>query len=396
MTDKQEIVTSRIISIALLQYSMLIPAMNYIDSSILVAITGSILLLILLFTNHSFTISLPVFCVGLLLTLLLLLKALIGHADLKTLFYIFLLVFPTLMLYLFPYDSEEILRFSIKLSRIAFVVLFWIPFSSQFYSSYMRFGYGMLPIVLFVYINLVHYHKDEPNYKGGKTVELVADLGIFFAGCIEILFFGSRGAVFAIILFVGLDRIVYSKERVIINSLFILTAAFAYLNIGRIFAFFDVVLNRFHISSYSIMKFERQLERGFAAASSSRNIIYANSIELIKKAPFLGNPISVDESGGAYVHNLFLQVAQDMGIVVMFMLVVFVLYSIVQIGKKLNSKSDRLFVLTLFSISIGRLMFSSTIWRRPEFWMLVCFVVNIKRIANKHKSNDGHIKNHYT
>ena len=28
---------------------------------------------------------------------------------------------------------------------------------------------------------------------------------------------------------------------------------------------------------------------------------------------------------------------------------------------------------------VGRLLFSSTLWRRPEFWLLVCMILTLKR-----------------
>ena len=152
-----------------------------------------------------------------------------------------------------------------------------------------------------------------------------------------------------------------------------------YINITKIFSLVDLILNNVGIKSYAIMKFERQITRGFAAASSSRDSIYVEALRLIQKSPILGNTMSLDEEGGNYVHNVFLQVGQDLGVIALFVLVIFIVYALVQIGSKKKSVENRLIILALFSISIGRLMFSSTIWRRPEFWMLVCFVLNLKR-----------------
>ena len=385
--NKQQQITSRLLGISLLQYSFLIPLMRFINSSMLVAITSVILFLILLWVNRSFVISFPVFSVGLGVFVIVLFKMVIGHADFSTLYYILLFVFPVLCMFIYPYSLEEMLYCSCKLSKLSFCVLFWIPFFSYFYTSYMRFGYGMLTVVVFTYIDFAYLQKKGENsnvvlvYRINKLISFV----ILLVGSVEILFFGSRGATFALILFVALDRIFYNKRRVLLNSFCVLLAIVSYIYIDKIFHLIDIILQALGVFSYAVMKFERQLSRGFAAASSSRDTLYMNSIEMIKKSPFWGNPISIDEEGGDYVHNIFLQVAQDLGILMLIVLVCFVLYSIYQIANEKNLKSDRLIILSLFSISIGRLMFSSTIWRRPEFWMLICIIINLKSLNRSNR-----------
>ena len=381
--NKQQQITSRLLGISLLQYSFLIPLMRFINSSMLVAITSITLFFILLWVNRSFAISFPVFSVGMGVFVIILLKMAIGHADFSTLYYILLFVFPVLCMFIYPYSLEEMLYCSCKLSKISFCVLFWIPFFSYFYTSYMRFGYGMLTVVVFTYIDFAYLQKKRENANAllVHKIEKLISLVILLVGSVEILFFGSRGATFALILFVALDRIFYNKKRILLNSFFILLAIVSYIYIDKIFHLIDIILQALGVFSYAIMKFERQLSRGFAAASSSRDTLYMNSIEMINKSPFLGNPISIDEEGGDYVHNIFLQVAQDLGIVMLFVLVCFILYCLYQISNEKNLIYDRLIILSLFSISIGRLMFSSTIWRRPEFWMLICIIVNLKSFS---------------
>ena len=45
---------------------------------------------------------------------------------------------------------------------------------------------------------------------------------------------------------------------------------------------------------------------------------------------------------------------------------------IISVFNNKTEYSTRVVFAIFFSISIGRLMFSSVLWERPEFWMLIC------------------------
>ena len=341
----KEKITARLLAFSLLQYSLFIPLVRFVSFSILVAFISIIILVVLVLVNRSPVVSLPVSLLGVGLFLVILFKMLIGHAEFNTLFFVCIFVFPTLLTYLYPYDSEELLRYLIILSKIAFFVLVWIPFFSSFYRvyvSYMRFGYGMLPVVIFAYIDLLRNNDDKSNVKNRKWKRIVLDIIIIIVGFTEIFVFGSRGATFALIIFFAIDRVVYNQKRIVLNLFVFSGALLMYINITKIFSLVDLILNNVGIKSYAIMKFERQITRGFAAASSSRDSIYVEALRLIQKSPILGNTMSLDEEGGNYVHNVFLQVGQDLGVIALFVLVIFIVYALVQIGSKKKSVENRL------------------------------------------------------
>ena len=103
--------------------------------------------------------------------------------------------------------------------------------------------------------------------------------------------------------------------------------------------------------------------------------MYSKALEKIKLSPWIGNPMSLDETGGEYAHNLFLQVGEDLGVIAIIVLVFFLLYALYKIVTEKYTFEERMLIAVLFSTSIGRLLFSSTLWRRPEFWMLVSYVL---------------------
>lgn len=275
---------------------------------------------------------------------------------------------------MFSFDIKSFMEYSVIMSRITFVVLAWVPFVKSFY-SYMRFGYGMLPVVVFAYIDLFYFKRKNNTQldKNKKYISIFIDIVLIIVGAIEVVLFGPRGATFALILLFVLDRFVLNKENFVANALIIVSSALIVLNLGKILSLINEFLSDINMSSYAIMKYEKQLNNGIAAASSGRDKIYGWALDSIEQSPIIGNPISVDE----YVHNLFLQVFQDLGIVGFIFIIGFTLYCIYMIGSKKFDKNDRLAILALFSLAYGRLMFSSVVWRRPEFWMLLGFVVCI-------------------
>ena len=148
-----------------------------------------------------------------------------------------------------------------------------------------------------------------------------------------------------------------------------------YFNLEFVFNILESIASRFGIFSYSLFKFKRQLLYGFEDASSGRNELYSSAIEQIMQYPLFGGEIKTDV---LYFHNVFLQVGADFGIFAIGVIVVFLSYVVYLLGMKKSNKEEKLLLLILFSISFGRLMFSSSIWLRPEFWMLVFFVASIK------------------
>ncbi len=364
----------RLLALFLFQYSILIPAMRFISPTILVALTSIIILACLFITNASFKFSGPIIISCVVIIFIFLFKTIIGHIQFSLLLSLCSFIFPVLFMCMFSFDIKSFMEYSVIMSRITFVVLAWVPFVKSFY-SYMRFGYGMLPVVVFAYIDLFYFKRKNNTQldKNKKYISIFIDIVLIIVGAIEVVLFGPRGATFALILLFVLDRFVLNKENFVANALIIVSSALIVLNLGKILSLINEFLSDINMSSYAIMKYEKQLNNGIAAASSGRDKIYGWALDSIEQSPIIGNPISVDE----YVHNLFLQVFQDLGIVGFIFIIGFTLYCIYMIGSKKFDKNDRLAILALFSLAYGRLMFSSVVWRRPEFWMLLGFVVCI-------------------
>lgn len=363
---------AKICTLFLMQYTLLIPLMAYISPRLLVAICGMLLLCCLVIKNGT-RVNKNVCLFYYLFILVILLKVAVSDSDLSIIGWIFVYTAPPVFVMVYGIDCETFIRYSIKLSKLAFFLICWLPFTSAY--EYMRFGYGMVPIVIFCYLDVVYYLPKEDKKQH------IFDIVVMILGGVEILIYGARGSLLTIILFLLLERFVvgraFSAKNIILLALGLLT----WWKIVPIIDYFEKLSKKIGIYSYSITKFKMQVAKGLAYASSGRDELYEQAIERIKAHPLLGNEIVLDESGGRYVHNLFLQVGVDMGIVFAATLTIFLIYVLYKMGSKKNLMDERVVLCVFFSISVGRLLISSTIWRRPEFWMLVSLCLTMKSNA---------------
>lgn len=359
----------RICALFLMQYTILIPLMGYISPMVLVSAFG-ILLILSLFVKNGLVIDTSILLFYFAFMLFFLIKIAISESSFSVILRLIVYTAPSALIMVYGFDYKEFIHFCTKLSRLSFLLIFWSPFTSSY--AYMRFGYGMVPVVIFCYLDLMYYRPQKGRWSR------LADIAIVVIGTTEILIYGARGAFFTTVLF-------FCLERFVVNKLF--TTGNVALTIGAVALYFEIVpllelLERLSIQigiySYSIAKFRMQIQRGIIAASSGRDKLYAQAFEKMRKHPFIGNEIMLDESGGDYAHNLFLQVGEDLGVIALAVVVAFVIWVLYRMSRKKSAFEEKIILCVLFSVSIGRLMFSSTLWRRPEFWMLVFFSITMR------------------
>ncbi|MCI8995787.1 MAG: O-antigen ligase family protein [Lachnospiraceae bacterium] len=372
--DRHEKINSKLIALFLYQYSLLIPIMKYLNPTILVSISGIIIVVILFLYNNRSPINLKVIFALCIITLCLAMNILLAHARLYGIFTFLAILFPVSLMFVFPFDNRMFIHTCCTLATLNFFVLCFIPFLGEY--EYMRFGYGMLLSAVFFYIRLVYGDKLHINKKRQNKV---GDALLLLASLSEMGIYGARGALLSFGLLFMIDWFIINKHRIFRNGLFLITVIFIYTQIGNILTIIELMLQRLGIFSYAIKKFRMQFESGIFAASSGRTKLYKAAIDKIIDHPWLGNGLDVAEKDGLYVHNLFLQVGQDFGIPAMLFLIIFLILILSYINSKKVSLEVKIVYEVLFAISIGRLMVSSVLWRRPEFWMLVFLYLTKKR-----------------
>lgn len=365
------------------QYSLFMPLMHYVDAMYIVVAVSIIILIASVVINH-FRLYMNKNCVLFLLTMLIILlcKILVQGGGFSVILFFLAIACPGVFLVSMDFDKDEFLKFCYTLAIINFIVNCWTPFLTKGY-AYMRFGYGMVPSVMFSYIYLLR-NREIIGLK--KYISLV----VFGGALLEILVFGARGSFFSAILFVSVSIILVEK-KVIKSTLFLASIGITYYSLPFLLDYLLSVVRSKGRFSYSLLKFKMQLTQGFSETSSGRDHIYRDALEKIRNNPILGNPFNKSISD-SYAHNLFLQIALDLGVIALFIFIIFLIYSLYLLITKKNTTSNKLILNCFLTSALGRLMFSSTLWRRPEFWLYVGFVIAISNKENRIIKSDDDIK----
>lgn len=379
LTEKNAVIAALFI----FQYSILIPLMNYVSSSVLVGISGIALFLAAFAINRKIEIDLRTGIVLVVLTIAFLLKTLFTKTEVSILVEFLMIAVPPVLIFSYSFCPKTFLTCSYKLAFINFAVLCLTPFIGP-KVAYMRFGYGMLLTVIFIYLQL--FHKDASgnrayfvlNFKRRKLLLWP----VFIASALEMVIFGSRGALLAFVVFVLIHRFLISRKNAAWKLLLFGLLILLVLNLEYIVGLLISIAEDLGVQSYALRKYEYQLKFGLEEASSGRAGLYESALLSIKEYPFFGAPLVKYEDGTMYAHNLFLQVGRDFGVFALVLCAIFVAYCIYLMFAKKVKQDTKLIISAVFCISVMRLMVSSNVWERPEFWVLLCIVFRYKTLPS--------------
>ena len=221
----------------------------------------------------------------------------------------------------------------------------------------MRFGYGLLPSAMAF---LLFYYKESKIYYLGL-------LGFCF---VLLMAWGSRGALLAILLFFFVYLLRNKNWVMLLLGLLLVVLLW-----GLLMQIMEEVV--YFVSDLTgARKIEGILnmvsgETDLMESSSGREALYRHAIQLFLQEPFgtgVGYWAYDPAMSGLYPHNIFLQVATELGIFGLLALLAILAVTIVRLVRM--DRDSFLFWGMLFSITYGRLMVSSTLWERPEVWLL--------------------------
>lgn len=272
------------------------------------------------------------------------------------------------------FSNTSFLCYGYKVAWINFLLLFIFPFTSYYGTTdvtinYMRFGYAILPSVIFSFLFVIKSKK--------KYFAIILFIGSF----IEMLVFGARGASFTFLLFVVLYFLLPTGISIRKRLLFIILTLPLLIFLPYIAEAIIKLSDHLNISSYTINKFTRMLEgETIQEVSSGRDFIYKTAIDRIEKFPLFGSPFNsaYKDLGIDYYHNFFLDLIVNFGIPIFLIMTFVYLYFLINIFR-FGAESIRIVALILISISLGRLLVSSDIWSRPEFWLMMGYIINFNK-----------------
>lgn len=225
----------------------------------------------------------------------------------------------------------------------------------------MRFGYGLLPSSMaFLFFFFI---ESKPKTK-------FIYLASFFLSFVMLMAWGSRGALLAIMLFFFIYLLKNKNWVLLFISLLLVILLWGFLMdiMEEIVSFVSEITGAKKIESIlKVVSGEVEL----MDSSSGRDVLYERSLKLFFENPF-GNGVGYwatdSVMNGLYPHNIFLQVASELGIIGLLTLLILTGFSVVRITRL--KRDAFLFWAMLFSITYARLFVSSNFWERPEFWLL--------------------------
>lgn len=376
---KLEKVNGKIVALFLFQYSLLIPLMSYINPSVLVATMGLILSVVYIYLNVNNRINNNNIIFLLFLTIIVVIKSLSPAQDYYLIFYFFTIVYPVFLIFFYKFDSLDFFNMGYKLAFLNILINFINPFTTNY--EYMRFGYGMVLTPIFVFIKHVYFSNGKSFF-----IKLL-NIFVILISCIEIIVYGARGASLILLFFFLMVVFWLNKKYGLLKFVFFTLMIIFYYNINFILNLLNKLTNSIGVNSYALYKFKLQLDEGVIIASSGRNLLYEESIKKISDKLFFGN--SIQTNTDLYVHNIFLQILQDLGIFALISLLLFLFILLLKIRSENYSKEDKLVIVVFLSLAMGRLIISSIYWKRPEFWMLICtglLFLKIKKVRHIYSS----------
>lgn len=264
-----------------------------------------------------------------------------------------------------------------KLSYIVFIfglligILVFLGRTSVGAYSMSLSYYMLLPTILFL---------DELMDKFSLKLLVLAGVSLLI-----ILALGSRGAILCVLVFAFLKFIRPNSKRTYKRAL----GHFSILGAGVVALIF---LENILISLYTFLQ-------GFGINSrtlilllreniylSGRDRIYENVLSEILGNPILGIGIAGDTRiiGNSYVHNFFIEVVGNFGVVLGSILSITVLLLIIKYLLTKDTLKYNLFIIWL-SLGFVHLMFSSSYLIDLKFWIFFGLLINFNKVVAKRK-----------
>ncbi len=206
------------------------------------------------------------------------------------------------------------------------------------------------------------------------------DLVLSILGSLLLIFYGTRGPVLCLSIFVFIIIMFYMRRG--INRFFVIA-------LGTIIAFLiyfyntSVLLFLISISSkigLSTRVFDSIMNNVFFSTETRDPIIKA-VLNGIKEKPLLGYGLAGDRLlVNVYSHNIVLEFIVSFGIIIGSVLLMILVYFIINGLRKSNSANERFLLLLLICTNgILKLMMSGTYLREPYFFLLIGLCVGINR-----------------
>ncbi|SHE81922.1 O-antigen ligase like membrane protein [Caloramator proteoclasticus DSM 10124] len=272
-----------------------------------------------------------------------------------------------------------VFKYLVVISAVLSFKILNINFINLDYGQWMGFSYNMLAGISASIICLTSI-KIEKVYKLISFWVLISYGYIYFN-------YASRGVILALL--IQITGMIYLKieknikYRKIIFFIGLLMLVFIYLNMEQILMNLNNFLSTNNIKFYAIDKAVMYLNQN--DISNGRMYLWNEAIRAILQAPITGNGIAYFESVyGTYVHNLFIQLLYEGGVVffTIFSLLIFYPIKILLFDNEVEYL-EKIFFIFLITNSIVQLFFSNTLWRVQQFWFYIGYTISFFIIKHR-------------
>lgn len=256
-------------------------------------------------------------------------------------------------------DYEKFLRYVSIIAFVVGVIYLIDPFNGYKWSGdYMYLGYNVMLPALAGALILLHKYKKRIVFP------------FIIAIVLEIVIYTNKGAALTAITVLTVLYILFSDhssgviKRILVIT-FILIIALVFKE--KLFLMLISLANKLGVSSYSLQSAQMLLRQN--NFFDSRTEIWNVALGYIKNNALFGYGIGYFQaSTGGYVHNLFLDIALSSGIIVLFLFVFVLIYSIKKIifMKDIQKRQLLIFLMLLWLVP---LQISLTLWSVMPFWL---------------------------
>ncbi len=275
----------------------------------------------------------------------------------------------------FAFEEASLFRAFVGMGVLNFLAIGLSPFVSFLSSmNYMRFGYALIPSALMFLFAL--YGADSIARKLAWVALSALSLGLT-------LVYGSRGVLIVIFMFFLLVFVFSKRIGKVLKAVVLMggpLSLYMALKSGVLLRVVDFVSGTLGVQTYSLSKIQMMMSMGLAVASSGRDIIYYQLVQLIRTSPLFGFGIGSAQFYVRYTaHNIVLQILVESGVAgLLLWLVVWArpAWEYVRLSKDREGAGYFEVATLLLAVAFGRLLISSDMWLRPEYWFVLSFLLN--------------------
>ncbi len=271
------------------------------------------------------------------------------------------------------YIKRKNIIYSFKvLSILLFFYYFWRPIIGDssnhwFIDGYsMDYGYQMLtPTILSFIIFVIDKNKFY--------------FIIFLIGSILILLYGSRGTLVSIFFmllmyFIFLSNYKFRRSKFSILFISILLLVLFYIFSPFLLEILLSIVDKIGVDSRTLYLI---INNTFTTDVHRMRIIN-EAISLILKNPFFGHgPLADQHYLNIYVHNIFLELLINFGFFGLLFFVILIGLTIKTLISKKIDFSLKFIMIGFISLSLVKLMVSSSFWYENMFWIYLAFLFNL-------------------